>query len=58
MKIINPLIPEPTSSLLQGRNLNAVKENVKVTVEKKQEKEVEESLPDEVKTERLINLLV
>jgi hypothetical protein len=58
MKIINPLIPEPTSSLLQGRNLNAVKENVKVTVEKKQEKEVEESLPEEVKTERLINLLV
>lgn len=58
MKIINPLIPEPTSSLLQGRNLNAVKENVKVTVEKKQEKEVEESLPEEVKAERLINLLV
>lgn len=58
MKIINPLIPEPTSSLIQGRNLNAVKENVKVTVEKKQEKEIEESLPDEVKTERLINLLV
>ena len=58
MKIINPLIPEPTSSLIQGRNLNAVKENVKVAVEKKQEKEIEESLPDEVKTERLINLLV
>lgn len=58
MKIINPLIPEPTSSLIQGRNLNAVKENIKVTVEKKQEKEIEESLPDEVKTERLINLLV
>ena len=58
MKIINPLIPEPTSSLLQGRNLNAVKENVKVTVEKKQEKEVEDSLPDEVKSERLISMLV
>lgn len=58
MKVMSPLIPEPTSSLIQGKNLNAVKENIKVTVEKQTEKEVEASLPEEVKSERLISLLV
>jgi len=52
---INPIIKEPVSSIMQGKNLNANKESIKINVEKSKE---EKPLTEEEKAEKLIDLLV